>query len=69
MMKIEIENRWNGAVLCATEVNDGDPTPMRTAIVRANLAQDELAELRELLEGAHGGRAAQIFRKLGGIVP
>lgn len=67
MMKIEIENRWNGAVLCATEVSD--PTPMRTAIVRANFAHDELAELRELLEGAHGGRAAEIFRKLGGIAP
>lgn len=33
-----------------------------------HLDQDELAELRELLEGAHDGRAAEIFRKLGGIV-
>jgi hypothetical protein len=35
--RIEIKNRWTGAVLYATDVADDDPYPIRTAVTNANL--------------------------------
>ena len=48
-MKIEIKNRWTGAVLYATELPDGSDFAMRTAVERAareraNLAGANLAD-------------------------
>ena len=42
-MKIEIKNRWTGAVIFATEVDDNDPRPIRTALAGADLAGANLA--------------------------
>jgi uncharacterized protein YjbI with pentapeptide repeats len=43
MKTIEIRNRWTDAVIYSTEVEDSDPYPVRTAVVRAYLAGADLA--------------------------
>ena len=55
-MKIEIKNRWTDEVLYATEVDDADPQPIRTALERAILAGASLD--RASLAGASLDRAS-----------
>ena len=43
MKRVEIKSRWTGAVLYATDVEDGDLHPTRTALARAYLARAYLA--------------------------